>query len=56
MSNAPYKQRILRLRKRLEPGANVEEGIRRVDRERTEYLHICRNTAASAGPTCIYTT
>lgn len=35
---APYKQRILRLRKRLEPGAKVEERIRRVDRERTEYL------------------
>ena len=38
LSDAPYKQRILRLRKRLEPGANVEERIRRVDRERTEYL------------------
>ncbi len=35
---APYKERILRLRKRLEPGANVEERIRKVDHERAEYL------------------
>ncbi len=35
---APYKERILRLRKRLEPGANVEQRIRNVDNERAEYL------------------
>ncbi len=35
---APYKQRILRLRKRLEKGANVEERIRTVDGERAKYL------------------
>lgn len=35
---APYKQRILRLRKRLEKGANVEERIRTVDEERAKYL------------------
>lgn len=35
---APYKQRILRLRKRLENGANVEQRIRTVDGERAKYL------------------
>ncbi len=35
---APYKERILRLRKRLEKGANVEQRIRTVDEERAKYL------------------
>lgn len=35
---APLKERILRLRERLEPGANVEERIRTVDGERIKYL------------------
>lgn len=35
---APYKERILRLRKRLEKGANVEQRIRTVDAERAKYL------------------
>jgi cytidylate kinase len=35
---APYKERILRLRKRLENGANVEQRIRTVDAERAKYL------------------
>ena len=35
---APYKERILRLRKRLEKGANVEQRIRTVDGERAKYL------------------
>jgi cytidylate kinase len=35
---APHKERILRLRKRLEPGANVEQRIRSVDAERAKYL------------------
>jgi cytidylate kinase len=35
---APYKERILRLRKRLERGANVEQHIRTVDAERAKYL------------------
>jgi cytidylate kinase len=35
---APLKERILRLRKRLEPGANLEERIRTVDGERAKYL------------------
>ena len=35
---APYKERILRLRKRLERGANVEQRIRTVDAERAKYL------------------
>jgi len=35
---APYKERILRLRKRLEQGANVEQRIRTVDEERAKYL------------------
>lgn len=38
---APYRQRILRLRKTLEPGANVEERIRKVDDERAKYLQGC---------------
>ncbi len=35
---APLKQRILRLRARLEKGANIEERIRTVDGERAKYL------------------
>jgi cytidylate kinase len=35
---APYRQRILRLRERLEKGANVEERMRTVDAERAKYL------------------
>jgi cytidylate kinase len=35
---APLKERVLRLRKRLEPGAIVEERIRKVDGERIKYL------------------
>jgi cytidylate kinase len=36
---APLKERILRLRERLEKGANIEERIRTVDGERAKYLH-----------------
>jgi cytidylate kinase len=35
---APYKERILRLRSRLEKGANVETRVRTVDEERAKYL------------------
>ena len=35
---APYRERILRLRKRLEAGANAEQRIRKVDEERAKYL------------------
>jgi cytidylate kinase len=35
---APYRERIHRLRKRLEPGAKVEQRIRKVDGERAKYL------------------
>jgi len=35
---APYRERILRLRKRLEEGAQVEQRIRTVDEERAKYL------------------
>jgi cytidylate kinase len=35
---APHRERILRLQKRLEPGANVEQRIRKVDDERAKYL------------------
>ncbi len=35
---APYKERILRLRKRLENSASVEQRIRTVDAERAKYL------------------
>jgi cytidylate kinase len=35
---APLKERILRLRARLEKGANVEQRIRTVDGERAKYL------------------
>jgi cytidylate kinase len=35
---APYRERILRLRGRLEKGANVEQRIRTVDEERAKYL------------------
>jgi len=36
--HAPYRERILRLRNRLEPGANIEQRIRKVDEERAKYL------------------
>ena len=35
---APYRERIERLRKRLEHGANIEQRIRKVDEERAKYL------------------
>jgi cytidylate kinase len=35
---APHKERILRLRKRLEKGADAEHRIRTVDEERAKYL------------------
>ena len=35
---APYRERIERLRKRLGPGVNVEQRIRKVDEERAKYL------------------
>jgi cytidylate kinase len=35
---APLKERILRLRTRLEKGANIEQRIRTVDEERAKYL------------------
>ena len=35
---APLRDRILRLRSRLEKGANIEERIRTVDGERAKYL------------------
>jgi cytidylate kinase len=35
---APLKDRILRLRDRLEKGANIEQRIRTVDGERAKYL------------------
>ena len=35
---APLKERLLRLRARLEKGANVEDRIRKVDGERIKYL------------------
>jgi cytidylate kinase len=35
---APYRERVERLRKRLEPGAHVEQRIRKVDEERAKYL------------------
>jgi cytidylate kinase len=35
---APHKERILRLRERLEPGADIEQRIRSVDAERAKYL------------------
>jgi cytidylate kinase len=36
---APLKERILRLRTRLENGANIEQRIRTVDEERAKYMH-----------------
>jgi cytidylate kinase len=36
---APLKERIVRLRQRLEKGADIEERIRKVDGERAKYLH-----------------
>jgi len=36
---APLRQRILRLRDRLEKGADIEQRIRTVDEERAKYLH-----------------
>ncbi len=35
---APYQERVKRLQKRLEKGANIEERIRTVDAERFKYL------------------
>ena len=35
---APLRERIVRLRTRLEPGANVEQRIRTVDAERAKYM------------------
>ena len=35
---APLKERILRLKKRLEPGADIEQRLRKVDGERAKYL------------------
>ena len=35
---APLKERLLRLRARLEKGANIEQRIRTVDAERAKYL------------------
>jgi cytidylate kinase len=35
---APHKERILRLRARLEKGADIEQRIRSVDAERAKYL------------------
>ena len=35
---APLKERLLRLRSRLEPGANIEQRIRTVDGERAKYM------------------
>jgi len=35
---APLKERLLRLRTRLEKGANIEQRIRTVDEERAKYL------------------
>ena len=35
---APYKERVQRLRKRLERGADIEQRIRTVDEERAKYL------------------
>jgi cytidylate kinase len=35
---APLKERILRLKARLEKGANIEQRIRTVDGERAKYL------------------
>jgi cytidylate kinase len=35
---APIKERLLRLRERLEKGANIEQRIRTVDAERAKYL------------------
>jgi cytidylate kinase len=35
---APLRDRILRLRTRLEPGANIEQRIRTVDAERAKYI------------------
>jgi cytidylate kinase len=35
---APHRERILRLRARLEPGADIDQRIRTVDAERAKYL------------------
>jgi len=35
---APLRERILRLQQRLEPGANIEQRIRDVDQERTDFI------------------
>jgi cytidylate kinase len=36
---APLRQRMERLKKRLEPGANIQQRLRSVDEERAKYLH-----------------
>jgi len=36
---APLRERVQRLKKRLEPGADVEQRLRTVDGERAKYLH-----------------
>ena len=36
---APLRERIERLKKRLEPGADVEQRLRTVDGDRAKYLH-----------------
>ncbi len=35
---APLKERLLRLRERLEKGANIEQRIRTVDEQRAKYM------------------
>lgn len=36
---APFCERVERLKKRLEPGVNIEQRIRSADAERAQYLH-----------------
>jgi cytidylate kinase len=36
--SAPFRERVQRLRTRLEPGADIESRIRRVDEERARYI------------------
>lgn len=38
---APHRERVLRLRKRLEHGADVEQRMRKVDEERAKYVQGC---------------
>jgi cytidylate kinase len=37
---APFQERVRRLRKRLEPGVNIEQRIHGVDEERSHYLQL----------------